>query len=430
MIYWAPFFHFYQPPTQMYSVLKKVCDEAYYPLLQVFRDHPHAKATVNIQGVLSEMLWERGEKGVLEGLNELAERGQVEFTGSAKYHPILPLIPVEEMKHQIRRNQLTNRHFLGDLYQPRGFFPPEMAWSREVLEPVMESRHEWLLLAGVACPAAWPMDIIYQTEVDGERLALFFRDDILSNKISFQGIDGPGFIQHLRGLRSDKGDIYVITAMDAETFGHHILNWEKLFLHEVYDAIVPHSPEAPLKQRRALDQQARDLFNYAPAEITIVTISELLKRFPPGAAVEPRAGSWSTSLEDMKAENIYPLWNAKDNPIHHKQWEHLGLAIALVKKTLKLADNADSCRYADIARGLLDPAMHSCQFWWASCKPWWDINMIHRGLMEQQEVILNAYRSIQLSGCPEPEKREAYYKLVASRDLAVKIVDRILAGSA
>ncbi|HJW88944.1 MAG TPA: hypothetical protein VJ565_05625, partial [Dehalococcoidia bacterium] len=80
MIYWAPFFHFYQPPTQMYSVLRKVCDEAYYPLLQVFRDHPQAKATVNIQGVLSEMLWERGEKVVLEGLKELAERGQVEFT--------------------------------------------------------------------------------------------------------------------------------------------------------------------------------------------------------------------------------------------------------------------------------------------------------------------------------------------------------------
>lgn len=428
MIYWAPFFHFYQPPTQIYSVLKKVCDEAYYPLLQVFRDHPHAKATVNIQGVLSEMLWERGEKGVLEGLKELAKQGKIEFTGSAKYHPILPLIPVEEMKRQIRRNQLTNRHFFGDLYQPHGFFPPEMAYSREVLEPVLESGHEWLLLSGVACPAPWPVDTVYQVEVDGERLAVFFRDDILSNKISFQGIDGPGFIQHLRSLRNDKSDVYVITAMDAETFGHHIQNWEKLFLHEVYDALEPPSPEVPLEQRRALAQQARDLFTYDPAGIAVVTISELLKHFPRGPAVEPRAGSWSTSLEDMKAEDLYPLWKAKDNLIHQRQWEHLGLAMALVKKAVQVADSPDSHRFASIARGLLDLATHSCQFWWASRRPWWDINMVHRGLLEQQEVILNAYRAIQLSGCPEAEKREAYYRMATAWHLAEQIVDLLLSG--
>jgi len=428
VIYWAPFFHFYQPPTQMYSVLKKVCDEAYSPLVQVFRDHPHAKATVNIQGVLTEMLWERGEQGVVEGLKELAKRGQIEFTGSAKYHPILPLIPLEEMKRQIRRNHLTNRHFFGDLYQPHGFFPPEMAYSREILEPVLESRHEWLLLAGVACPAPWPVDTIYQVEVDGERLAVFFRDDILSNKISFQGIDGPGFIKHLKSLRNDKGDVYVITAMDAETFGHHIQNWEKLFLQEVYDALEPPSPEVPLKQRRPLAQQARDLITFDPAGIAIVTISELLNHFPRGAAVQPRPGSWSTSLEDMKAENWYPLWKAKGNGVHQRQWEHLALAQALVKKAVQVADNPDSHRFAAIARGLLDPASHSCQFWWASRRPWWDINMVHRGLLEQQEVILNAYRAIQLSGCPELEKREAYYKMATGWHLAEEIVDLLLSG--
>ena len=112
------------------------------------------------------------------------------------------------------------------------------------------------------------------------------------------------------------------------------------------------------------------------------------------------------------------------------QWQHMGICVDLVKTACGVAKDDFSGHFASIARGLLDQALHSCQFWWASRRPMWDVNMIHKGLLEQQEVILNAYRSIQLSGCPETEKREAYYKLVASRDLAVKIVDRILAGSA
>ena len=426
MIYWAPLFHFYQPPTQIYGVLKKVCDEAYFPLLKVFQEHPQAKATVNIQGILCEMLWEGGFQGVIEGLKGLAERGQIEFTGSGKYHPILPLIPKEEMKRQIRRNQITNHRFFGDLFHPHGFFPPEMSYSREVLEPVVESRHEWIILGGVACPTPWPTDIIYHVEVDGEQLAVFFRDDILSNKISFQGIDGPGFIQHLKGLHSGQGDMYVITAMDAETFGHHIRNWEKLFLAEVYDTLEKAPAQAAPKQRRALAKQAETLFAYEPTAVRVVTISELLKLFPKGPTCEPRASSWSTSLEDVRAGNYYPLWKVKGNPIHARLWEHLELTLELVKKALQVADNPNSHQFAIIARGLLDPALHSDQFWWASRKPWWDINMVSRGLRSQQEVLLNAYRAIQLSGCPEAEKRAYYYRLVAARDLSEKTQDLLL----
>ncbi|MBI2846505.1 MAG: hypothetical protein HYX82_01335, partial [Chloroflexi bacterium] len=144
MIYWAPLFHFYQPPIQIHQVLRKVCEESYRPLLEVFKQYPHAKATVNICGVLTEMLWENGFGDVIQSLKELAEKGQLEFTGSAKYHPVLPLIPRDEMKRQIRRNYLTNRHFFGDVYSPRGFFPPEMCYSDSIIEPLLEARHEWI----------------------------------------------------------------------------------------------------------------------------------------------------------------------------------------------------------------------------------------------------------------------------------------------
>ena len=40
--------------------------------------------------------------------------------------------------------------------------------------------------------------------------------------------------------------------------------------------------------------------------------------------------------------------------------------------------------------------------------------MIARGLDQQDDVVLNAFRAINLSGAPEEVKREAYYKVVAA----------------
>jgi alpha-amylase/alpha-mannosidase (GH57 family) len=225
MIYWAPLFHFYQPPTQTPGMLLRISNESYGPLLDVLMDYAPARATVNINGVLTEMLYECGHSGIINKLKRLAEDKKIEFTGSGKYHPILPLIPVKEMDRQIRRNNLTNRHFFGDAYAPRGFFPPEMCYSNEIIDPVIESRHEWMILSGVACPVEWPMDLIHEMGRDVDRIAVFFRDDILSNKISFRDIDGKGFISHLRGMHIGENDVYVVTAMDAETFGHHIQHW-------------------------------------------------------------------------------------------------------------------------------------------------------------------------------------------------------------
>ena len=109
VIYWAPLLHYYQPPLQIYEVLAKVVNESYRPLLEVLEENPHAKLTVNINAVLTELLWEHGFQDVVERFKALAQRDQVEFTGSAKYHAILPLIPQYEMRRQIRRNHLTNR---------------------------------------------------------------------------------------------------------------------------------------------------------------------------------------------------------------------------------------------------------------------------------------------------------------------------------
>ncbi len=426
MIYWAQLFHFYQPATQLPSVLEKICNESYRPLLEVFREYPQAKATININAVLTEMLKYCGHDDVIQGLKELAEKGQIEITGTGKYHPILPLIPPEEAKRQIELNQKTNAYFFGSAYKASGFFPPEMAYSRDIIKPVMDTGHRWIILSGVACPADWPVDTIYQVELDGKRLAVFFRDDLLSNKISFQEIGPKDFLEHLKGLGGDKENIYVVTAMDAETYGHHIKDWEELFLAEAYEELQVRSDTyAHLQQKKVLAAQHTSLLKATETaeQVRVVTITQLIDLFQPGQVIDPKTSSWSTTGEDIQADNPFPLWRDKDSELHRLQWEHTAICIELCSAAGRVADNDQSKHFAGIARGLLDRALQSDQFWWASRRPMWDINLVHMGLIDQSRAIINAYRAINISGADDKTKSDCYSKLSSARDLQSKIVD-------
>ena len=374
------------------------------------------------------MLRDCGHRDIIDGLKQLADSSQIELTGTGKYHPILPLIPPEEVKRQIELNQKTNSFFFGDAYKPSGFFPPEMAYSRDILPAVIGTRHRWIILSGVACPADWPVDTVYQVEHEGKKAAVFFRDNLLSNKISFHELGPHDFLEHLKGLQGDRGNIYVVTAMDAETYGHHIQDWEELFLAEVYEELQVRSETyAHIQQQKVLATQHTSLLQDAETsqQVQTVTISGLLDIFPSTEVVDPKPSSWSTTAEDIEAENPYPLWQDKNNEIHHLQWQHMEVCTEICLKAVQVADNDESKHFAGVARGLLDRAFYSCQFWWASHKPMWDINIIHMGIDNQHRVIVNAYRAINKSGAEGEVKSELYHKLVAARDLRNKIVDRL-----
>ncbi|MBN2097856.1 MAG: hypothetical protein JW714_05215 [Candidatus Omnitrophica bacterium] len=402
MIYWAPFLHFYQPPTQFHAILKKVSNESYRPLVKVLLEHPQAKVTINICAVLTEMLNDHGQADIVANIKKLAQNNQIEFVDSAKYHAILPLLPVKEMRRQIELNHKTNAYFFQETYKPEGFFPPEMCYSDELATLLSTMAYRWVLVSGIAAPAKWPQEVISKVALGLNGICVFYRDDILSNKISFRNIDSAGFISELLNLEKGSKDKYVITAMDAETFGHHIQNWEELFLAKVLES-------------KQINQ------------IKLVTISELLKKFPVKDAPAPMPSSWSSTKEDIQKKNYYPLWKDKNNPVHPLQWEHLNICFELLEEALKSEAKEESRRFTKIARELLDQAVHSCQFWWANqTRGMWDINMINQGLVLQEEVMLNAYKAITLSDLPEALKKKSYRQVAAARDAANKIRDRLL----
>ena len=145
-MYWANFLHIYQPAEQTQDILNRVVNESYRPIIKRLKSSVRAKLTLNVNAILTELLVEHGYEDIIKDLRYLSEKGQLEFTESAKYHAFLPLIPKDEIKRQIELNHKINKSIFGEVYKPRGFFSPEMAFSREVADVVSDMGYEWMVL--------------------------------------------------------------------------------------------------------------------------------------------------------------------------------------------------------------------------------------------------------------------------------------------
>jgi hypothetical protein len=91
--------------------------------------------------------------------------------------------------------------------------------------------------------------------------------------------------------------------------------------------------------------------------------------------------SWSTWEDELAAGAPYSNWRYPGNELHDLQWELTDLVVAAIA-----ASPVE--RVGGTARAALDEGLHSCQYWWASSRPWWDTGMIERGA----DLLLDAAR--------------------------------------
>ncbi|MFW9826944.1 MAG: hypothetical protein ACFFEY_04910 [Candidatus Thorarchaeota archaeon] len=370
VVYFAFLFHIYQPPTQIPIVIKQIVNESYNPIFAAITNNLNAKLTLNINGTLTEQLHDFGYDNLIDTIKDLASKGQIEFTGSGKFHPLLPLIPEPEVNRQINLNRETNRHFFGKVYNPRGFFPPEMAVSKEIFEIVKKLGFDWIIMSGIANTLPeFPTNYI---SVHPNGLRLLFRDDYISIDCAFDKINNvDSFIKRLY-YKNTSMDYYVILAMDGETFGHHVKHAIDNFLIPLFESLSNRN------------------------DIKICTISEIVDKFPKGFVQIPRASSWSTMPYDLATDVPFPLWFNPNNEIHIEQHKFFMFALTMIHLSSKYRDSMDDekKRIFDNARNLLDRGIHSCQQWWASQRPWYSPDMILRGLNEILMASVNTKRSI------------------------------------
>ncbi len=350
---WANFLHIYQPPTQKPYWIKRVAEESYRKITKGLLMAPQAQITMNINGVLLELLESHGYVDIIHDLRELLIRGQLELTGSAKYHALLPFLPPSEVERQIRLNEETLQRFFGNDWVKKGFFPPEMAFSSELASIIAGLGYKWVIVDELSFPKdRGRVDYSQVYDVAGlSDFSIFFRERRMSWVI-LSGQIGTGklLIKSLGDRLYHKE--YLLTAMDGETFGHHRPGLEQL-LFEIYNE----------------------------SELPTAKVSELLLIFP-HQQVNPRSSTWALMEKDLEQKKPFSRWYDEDNDIHKMQWQLTNLALSTVAGA-----PADDPGYTR-ARESLDRALHSDQYWWASARPWWSIEMIERGAKELYDTVL------------------------------------------
>ena len=102
---WINFLHCYQPANSDAYKIKEAADLSYKKIVEALIKNPQAKFTINISGCLILRLVELNYLDLLDKINSLIKKGQVELTGSSAYHWLLPLINKSEIVWQIRENE-------------------------------------------------------------------------------------------------------------------------------------------------------------------------------------------------------------------------------------------------------------------------------------------------------------------------------------
>jgi alpha-amylase/alpha-mannosidase (GH57 family) len=343
-MHWANFLHFYQPANQQPDILEAVVAQSYRPIFAGLQKRPEIKLTINISGALFELFDKYGYQDLIDILRSFIKSGQAEFTSSAKYHAFLPFLKDEEIIRQIKINDETNRFFLGEGYRPQGFFPPEMAYNQKIAPLVASLGFKWMILDEITYkgkPGQVDFSKVYQ--IEKMPLLVLFRERRLSNLIMSAVVRSR---QSLLEAMADRlqTKTYLLTAMDGETFGHHRPGLEKMLF------AVLEAPEAKL-----------------------ITLSQIPKLFPKIAKVKPVDSTWASSEEDIETGAQFLSWSDPENQIHLWQWKLVELVSEEFYKM-----NKKHPRWSSL-REMMDVALASDHFFWASGKPWWSVEMIEDG---------------------------------------------------
>ena len=367
---WANFLHIYQPTDQSNEILERVVNECYRPLFRGLLNIKNLRINLNINAGLTELLVKKGYKDVIEVIYRLAKTKRLEFTESAKYHALLPFLTEEEVIRQVKENNKTNRRYFKETYSPECFFPPEMAYSSKIGRIISSLGYSLILVDEISYKGgkiAAPKNRLFYLE--NTRTIAVFRERSVSNCIMSALVRSKKEFYEILGKEINE-EIYLTTAMDGETFGHHRPGLEK----SLFKILTLKKPKQ-------------------------IFLSQLPEHFKVGDKILPLASTWASTSEDMEKGLQFFSWDNPQNKVHQLQWSFVNYLRSLTKKR----------KYPERLLEKFDRAISSDQFFWASGEPWWSIEMIEKGAWSLLEVLRSLSKNKK-----EIAKGEKYYRDILS----------------
>jgi hypothetical protein len=179
--------------------------------------------------------------------------------------------------------------------------------------------------------------------------------------------------EDFKDMEDFKSKNYLVTGMDGETFGHHRPGLQKLLTGLLTTTDFEH-----------------------------VFIEDLIRDIAARKVIQPVISTWASTEKDIEEGNQFLTWDDPNNTIHRMQWELQQLAI----ETVKNEHMEDS-----VARHLLDEALASDHFFWASARPWWSLEVIESGAW----LLLDTIKKTQnVEDVASAKALELYYAIIAS----------------
>jgi alpha-amylase/alpha-mannosidase (GH57 family) len=274
---------------------------------------------------------------IIPGYKKAAESGQVEFSVTPYYHPILPLLctsnsakeanlhsrlPAKEFKYpEDAKEQVQSAiKFYHKRFgaAPAGMWPSEESVSERLLPFIIESGIKWIvtdesILFKSLKKKKRDTKLLYQPHLLNRKegnLNVVFRDRNLSDLIGFvyhswkAGKAVDDFMKHLENINKafKNTDILITIAMDGENAWEYFTNDGHDFLNLLYQRLSESKT------------------------IKTTTLSEYLKEYPPKLKIKHLAtGSWIYGNFDK--------W--MNNPSKVKAWDWLLAARKELEETKK-----------------------------------------------------------------------------------------------
>lgn len=210
--------HNHQPVGNFDAVMHDACDRAYQPFLETLEQFPSIQMSFHFSGSLIEWL-EANRPEVLELLDKLVKRGNVELLSAGFYEPILTMIPNRDKLGQLRKmNRYLKKRFN---YDAKGSWLTERVWEPHLVSPISQSGLEYIVLDDYHFLSSGlrgdELTGYFNTEDEGKTLGVFPISQQLRYAMPFE--DPQKTIDILREKATEDGQNVVVMADDGEKFG-------------------------------------------------------------------------------------------------------------------------------------------------------------------------------------------------------------------
>lgn len=284
--------HMHQPPDNLKLLIRAEsweatqiikCYERAARYAHIYKDA--ARFHIGFSGVLLEQFL---DPAIIKGYRHIVDipemikayRGaeNIELIGMGYFHPIFPLIPVEDWEEQISLSIELMERLFGR--RPKGFWPPEMAFCMEMIPYLKRVGYEYVVVDSVHVEPEKEKDIYtpYICSFEGAEIIVIPRDRDISNAQE-SGLDPNWFkneVMHKVGVSSGKDLPRLVTTWSDGENGGWFRQMDEIagFFGHFF---------APYME----------LVRHGRMGIQPITISQFLRENPPKERATVRTGAWN-----------------------------------------------------------------------------------------------------------------------------------------